>query len=229
METFKYLFVKDKVTNSGEEKMKSEIEAKKGTTTVGLKCKDCVVLASESKASMGNLVAHKEAKKVYKITDKIALTIAGGVGDAQNLIRVLKAEVNLYEMNRQEPITVKGCKTLLSNIFQGSRYFPIMAMLVLGGHDKNGYHLYSLDPLGGGESESYTATGSGSPVAYGVLENNFEEGMDRKDGIEVAVKAVQAAAERDVFSGGNKIQVAVVNDEEVELLKDEEIDKVSQK
>lgn len=208
--------------------MNSEIEAKKGTTTVGLKCKDCVVLASESKASMGNLVAHKEAKKIYKITDQIALTIAGGVGDAQNLIRVLKAEVNLYEMSRQQPITVKGCKTLLSNIFQGSRYFPIMAMLILGGFDNKGYHLYSLDPLGGGETEKYTSTGSGSPVAYGVLENRYKEGLEKNDGIKLAVSAVKAASERDVFSGGKRIQVAVITEEGVNLLEKEEIEEITQ-
>lgn len=202
-------------------------DAKKGTTTVGVKYKDGVVLASESKAALGNIVAHKEAKKIYKIDDKIALTIAGGVGDAQNLIRILKAEVNLYKMTRQTPISVKGCKTLLSNIFQGSRYFPIMAMLILGGHDEKGFHLYSLDPLGGGEKEKYVSTGSGSPVAYGTLENKYQDDLSREDAVNLAIESVKAAAERDVYSGGKRIQVAIITKEGVELLKKKEVENIA--
>ncbi len=202
-------------------------DMKKGTTTVGIKCNDAVILASDSKSSMGNLVASKTAKKVYQVDDKIALTTAGGAGDAQNLVRVLKAEINIYKMTRGNGITVKAVNTLLANILQNNRYYPIMAMLVLGGHDKSGFHVYSLDPVGGGDEDNFISTGSGSPFAYGVLESNYKDDMKKNECIKLAINAVKAARERDIFSGGTKIQVAVITEEGTKLLTQEEVEAFS--
>ncbi len=191
--------------------MQQEGRLKTGTTTVGIVCKDCVVLASDSKSTMGYLVSSKTAQKVYKIDDRIALTTAGGVGDVDALIRMLRAEINLYKLTRNSEFTVKAAITLLSNILQSARWYPYMAMLIVGGVDKDGNHLYSIDPAGGVGEDKYTATGSGSPIAYGVLEDTFKEGMTKDEAVRLAVRAVRAARERDVFSGGREIQVAVID------------------
>ena len=206
--------------------MKSDDKStlKTGTTTVGVKCKNGVILASESKSTLGYLVASNTAKKVYQIDDKIALTTAGGAGDSQAVVRMLKAEINLYKIMRENEMTVKSVTTLLSNIFQSSRYFPIMAMLIIGGHDKYGFHIYSIDPLGGFDEDNYTSTGSGSPIAYGVLEDGYKKDMDVKEGIKLAVRAINSAKKRDIFSGGNKIQVVVINENELKKLSEKEID-----
>ena len=79
-----------------------------GTTTVGITCKDGVVFASERRASMGNLVAHKVAEKIFKINDHIVTTIAGSVGDAQNLMKIIEAEVSLYQMRNNDKMSVKA-------------------------------------------------------------------------------------------------------------------------
>ncbi|MFH1420813.1 MAG: archaeal proteasome endopeptidase complex subunit beta [Candidatus Aenigmatarchaeota archaeon] len=196
---------------------------KKGTTTIGIKCTDAVILASESKSTLGSLIASKVAKKVYQVDDKIAVTTAGGAGDAQQLVRVLKAEINLYKLSRNNEITVRAVNTLLSNVLQGNRYYPIMAMLILGGHDRSGYHVYSLDPVGGGDEDDYVSTGSGSPFAYGVLEDRYKKGMKKEDGIKLAIDAIKAAKERDIFSGGIKIQVCVIDEKGMKFLNEEEI------
>lgn len=188
------------------------MKAKKtGTTTVGIVSKDCVVLGSESKSTLGWLVSGKEVQKIYPIDDKIAVTISGGVGDAQALIRLLKAEINIYKLTRNAPITVKAVATLLSNILSQSRWYPYMFMPILGGVDRDGYHVYSIDPVGGVEKDNYTSTGSGSPIAYGVLEDGFREGMAREEGVRLAVRAIRAARERDVMSGAKKIRVLVID------------------
>ena len=146
---------------------------KTGTTTVGISYKDGVVLAAESKSTLGYLVSSKTAEKIIKIDDRIAITTAGGSGDTQALARILKAEINLYKLTRNTDITVKATITLLANIMQAVRYYPYMAMLIVGGFDKDGGHIYSIDPVGGFEEEKCTSTGSGSPMAYGVLEDGF--------------------------------------------------------
>lgn len=107
-------------------------EGKKGTTTVGIIANGCVVLAAESKATLGNLVSSKEAKKVFKLDDKIAMTISGSVGDAQQLIRIMQAEISLYKLENEET-KVSSIVTMLSNILQSTRYFPYITMLIIGG------------------------------------------------------------------------------------------------
>ncbi|MBI4896531.1 MAG: archaeal proteasome endopeptidase complex subunit beta [Candidatus Aenigmarchaeota archaeon] len=200
---------------------------KTGTTTVGLICKDCVVLAADSKSTMGYLVASKIVQKIQVIDNMMAVTIAGGIGDNQQLLRVLKAEINLYRLTRNADVTVKATATLLSNILQGNRYYPYMAMLILGGMDKEGYHLYSIDPAGGVEPEKYTSTGSGSPMAFGVLENEFKEGMTREEGIKLATRAVRSAKERDIFSGGDMISVVVIDAAGTKFVDQEKIKQIA--
>src|SRR3989339_1952171 len=134
--------------------METPQKMKTGTTTVGLLCKDCVILGAESKSTMGWLVAGKEVQKIHQIDDKVALTISGGVGDAQALIRIVKAEINIYKLTRNAEITVKAIATLLSNILSQSRWYPYMFMPILGGVDKDGYHIYTIDPVGGLEKDN---------------------------------------------------------------------------
>jgi len=185
-------------------------DVKKGTTTIGLIAKDAVILAAEQKSTMGYLVDSKVAQKIYQLDDHVGLTIAGSVGDALAMVRLLKAQLKLYKLERG-PITVKGAATLISNILQGSKYFPYMNQFILAGYDKEP-SVYSVDPLGGFDfKDKYYSTGSGSPFAYGVLEAGFKEGMSVEEGIDLVIKAIKAAIERDIGSGGKEIQVAIID------------------
>ena len=194
-----------------------------GTTTVGLVCRDCVILAAESKSTMGWLVSSKTAQKLHPVDDRIAVTISGAVGDAAALIRILRAEIRLYKLMRNADFSVRSAANLLSNILQGTRYYPYMAMLIVAGVDKTGSHVYSVDPIGGTEEDRYTATGSGSPMAYGVLEDGFRDGMAKDEGVKLAVRAIRAAAERDVFSGGKDINVAIIDKDGIQYADREKI------
>lgn len=204
-----------------------EEKLKTGTTTVGLVCKDCVILASESKSTLGWLVSSKTSKKIYQVDEKIAVTTAGGAGDTQALIRMLKAEINLYKMSRNTEFTVKAATTLLANILIGNRYYPYMAMLIIGGTDKDGFHIFSIDPVGGAEEDKYTSTGSGSPMAYGVLEDSFKENMTKDEAVRLAVRAIRSARERDVFSGGQNIVVATIDKNGLEYIESEKINELA--
>jgi proteasome beta subunit len=197
---------------------------KTGTTTVGVLFKDGVVLASETRSTLGYLVASKTSQKIYAIDEKIAVTTAGGTGDTQALIRILRAEINLYKLTRNTDFTVKAASSLLANILSNNRWYPYMAMLIVGGFDKYGPHLYSTDPVGGTEEEEkFTATGSGSPIAFGVLEDSYEDGMTRDDAVSLAVRAVRAARERDIGSGGLWIDAIVIDKGGIEFMDRERI------
>ncbi|MCQ1537160.1 archaeal proteasome endopeptidase complex subunit beta [Methanosarcina sp. KYL-1] len=195
----------------------------KGTTTVGVVCTDGIVLASEQRATMGNFIASKTAKKVYQIDDLVGMTTAGSVGDAQQLVRLIGVESKLYKMRRNETMTIKGITTLMSNFLSANRYYPMMVQLLIGGVDKNGPSIYSLDPLGGSiEETKISATGSGSPMAYGVLEDHYRENMTTEEGLELAIRAIHNAMKRDSASGEN-VDVVVITEEEFKRLDPEDI------
>jgi proteasome beta subunit len=185
-------------------------DVKKGTTTIGIIAKDAVVLAAEQKSTMGYMVDSKLAQKIYQLDDHIGLTIAGSVGDALAMVRLLKAQLKLYKLDRG-PITMRGAATLLSNILQGSKYFPYLNQFILAGYDSEP-SVYSIDPLGGFDfKDKFYSTGSGSPFAYGVLEAEFKEGISVDEAIMLAIRAIKTAIERDIGSGGKEIQVAVID------------------
>ncbi len=180
-----------------------------GTTTVGIVCKDCVVLAADRRASMGNLVAHKNTEKVLPITDRIIMSIAGGVGDAQILVKYLRSEMKAYEFDKGKKPSVKACSSLLSHIlFNGKGYWPFMVQLLVAGYD-TAPHLYSLDAGGGLLGDDFISTGSGSPVAYGVLEHGYKKDMSEVDGIRLAVNALMSAISRDVYTGDGVVVYVV--------------------
>lgn len=197
-------------------------ELKKGTTTLGLVCKDGVILATERRATMGTLIAHKVTKKLFKIDENLGLTVAGLVGDAQVLARYLSAEVELYKLKRNTSMTVKAASTLMSNILSGRRYFPYWVALVIGGMDSEGGHVYSLDAAGGAIEDQYVTTGSGSPYVYGVLEDHYKEGLSTSDGIDLAIRALNAAMKRDAASGDG-IDIAVIKKKEFKQLSEDEV------
>ncbi|MDG6244335.1 MAG: archaeal proteasome endopeptidase complex subunit beta [Methanolobus sp.] len=198
----------------------------KGTTTVGIVCNDGVVLATEQRATMGNFIASKTAKKIYQIDDLVAMTTAGSVGDAQQIVRVISVESKLYKMRRKESMTIKGLTTLLSNMLSGQRYYPMMVQLLVGGCDKNGPAIYSLDALGGNiEETKAVATGSGSPMAYGVLEDRYKQDMSTEDGVELAVRALHNAMKRDSASGEG-IDVVVITRDKYTRLDQEDVKKM---
>ncbi|MBN2203134.1 MAG: archaeal proteasome endopeptidase complex subunit beta [Candidatus Aenigmarchaeota archaeon] len=200
------------------------MEAKKGTTTLGMIAKDAVVLATDRKASMGYMVASKKCQKLYKLDDHIGFTVAGGVGDAQAMVRLLKAQFKLYKLERG-PISLKAATSLLSNILQGSKYYPFMNQFILGGYDTKP-QVYSFDPFGGYDgNDNFTSTGSGSPYVYGVLEAEYKEGLTVEEAIALAVKAIKAAIQRDIASGGDSLQVAVIDKNGFRELTEQEIKK----
>ncbi len=205
----------------------SEYILKTGTTTAGIVCKDGVVLAADQKATMGNIVASKEAQKVFKITDNIAMTIAGSVGDAQAMVRLLRAEMKLYELEHGV-VTVKAAATLLANILRASykSFVPELVQLVIGGYDHTGARLFSLDVAGGvSEEKTFTFTGSGSPIAVGVLEDQYNPEMTTKEGVDLLLRAIKAARERDVYSGGKSMTIITVTQKGVEEVPQELIEK----
>jgi len=187
----------------------------KGTTTCGIIGKDYVILAAETKSTMGNLVISKEDKKIYQLDDRIAITTSGAVGDLQQLIRIVKAEISLYKM--ESSVSVNSVVTLISNILQSVRYFPYLVGLIVGGVDATGPRLFGIDAIGGITEDKYISSGSGSPIVYGILEKDYKEDMEKEEAIKLAVDAIKSARERDVYSGGKRIDVVAITKDRIDF------------
>lgn len=186
--------------------MEPQDYVKKGTTTVGIVCKDGIVLAADKKATAGNFIADKKVEKVRKITDNIAVTIAGGVSDIQLLLKLIKAELNLKKVRTGKDANLKEAANLLSTIVYHNirRFSTIIGVtaFIMGGQDNEGFHLYGISPDGSlTEEDEFTSDGSGSMMAYGVLDSSYVKGISIADGIKLAVKAINSAIQRDTYSG----------------------------
>jgi proteasome beta subunit len=192
--------------------MANNVDMLKGTTTVGVVCKDGVILSTDTRATMGNYIASKRAKKVYQITNSLAMTIAGGVAVAQRVVEILKVNARLYELEKGRPMPVKSAASLVSSVLFSNREAgaPLPMQAIVGGFDGTGPHVFNLDPFGSLIEEKMVSTGSGSPFAYGVLEQLYHENKTIKEMLPVVVKAVDSAMKRDTYSG-DSFDVAVID------------------
>jgi len=197
----------------------------RGTTTVGVVCKDGVILSSDTRVTMGTFVAHKKGKKIYKIDEHLAMTISGTVADAQWTVDILKANAQLYKLSVGRPMPVKTASRLIANLLFSARYAPLITQILVGGVDDSGPHVFMLDPFGSLTEEKCVATGSGSPIAYGVLEDKFKEDMPVSQALPIIVRAVNSAMKRDSASG-DSFDVAVISKEGFRELTPEEKKKI---
>ena len=186
-----------------------------GATTVGIVCKDGVILASEKRVSYGNLVLSRAGKKVFKITPNIGAACAGLVSDMQILVREVGAYANLFRLEVNRPITVRAVAKLMSNLLFSRRLFPLITQTVVGGVDEDGPSLYVLDVLGSNIPDNYTAVGSGAEMAMGVLEEAYKEDMTVKEGKELALRAIKSAISRDAMSGDG-IDILIITKDGIE-------------
>jgi proteasome beta subunit len=199
-------------------------ELKTGTTTVGLTTADGVVIATDMRASLGGrFVANRDVQKVEQIHPTAALTLVGSVGGAQSFIRTLRAEANLYEARRGEPMTIEALQTLAGNLARGGPFFRIQP--ILGGVDEEGHHVAPIYPDGGVTKDNYVVTGSGMQLAYGVLEREYEEDLSNEEATAVAARAIHSAAQRDSGSGDG-VYLAEITTDGVDIHGHEEFEEV---
>ena len=199
----------------------------KGTTTVGIVCKDGVVLTADRRASLGNMVISKGVTKIFQVDDHLALAGAGTVGDILSLVRALRAEAKLYRAKVGKEMSTKALVTLTSNILSGRKYLPYFGWFLIGGYDEKP-SLYSIDMAGGITEDKYVSAGSGMEFAYSILDNEYSEKITLKNGVKLAIKGINTAIKRDVFTGDG-IMVIIIDKEGYRELSKEEVEKILKK
>ncbi|MGP3667979.1 MAG: archaeal proteasome endopeptidase complex subunit beta [Candidatus Bathyarchaeota archaeon] len=172
-----------------------------GATTVGVTCKDGVILAAEKRVAYGYLLLSKTGKKIFKLSDRIGAACAGLIGDMQILAREASAYATIYALERRRPISVGAMAKLIANLLFERRLFPLITQTIIGGVDDEGSHVYVLDPLGSVIPDKYASVGSGAEIATGILEAEYKDGLTVEQGKNLAFRSIKAAVSRDVQSG----------------------------
>lgn len=199
---------------------------KTGTTTLGIKVKDAIVLAADTQMTYGNAMYVDEITKIEKINSTIGLTIAGSVGDNQALVRFLKQQAVAYEIERDRPMTVKAAVSLTANILHSNKYYPLMVSFIMGGFNHSP-HLYTVEWNGSAlENNHYVITGSGFEFGLSVLDQFYKPDMTEDEAIELGLKTIAAAKKRDIYTGGVNTTIAVIDKNGFRQLSPEDIEKV---
>jgi len=200
---------KNPITN---QKINKSLTFSSGTTTVGLTCKDAVVLGTDKRATMAYFIASKISEKLHRIQDHLWMTIAGSVADAQYLVDIIRAETTIYQLQKEKPVPIKSAGKMLSNLLYRYKLFPFQVGLIIGGVTREeGPVLLDIGAYGSILPEKYVAVGSGQNFSYGVLEAKFKDALSIEEGKNIVKTAVSASIIRDMASG-NGIDIVVIKE-----------------
>ncbi|MBA0782238.1 hypothetical protein Gotri_003096 [Gossypium trilobum] len=151
------------------------VKPAKGTTTLAFIFKEGVMVAADSRASMGGYICMSKCH--FKLC-------------------------RLHELANKRRISVTGASKLLANILYSYRGMGLSVGTMIAGWDETGPGLYYVDNEGGRLKGIRFSVGSGSPYAYGVLDNGYRYDMSVEEAAELARRAIYHATFRDGASGG---------------------------
>ncbi|XP_060212402.1 proteasome subunit beta type-5 [Lycium barbarum] len=178
------------------------VKPAKGTTTLAFIFKGGVMVAADSRASMGGYISSQSVKKIIEINPYMLGTMAGGAADCQFWHRNLGIKCRLHELANKRRISVTGASKLLANILYSYRGMGLSVGTMIAGWDEKGPGLYYVDSEGGRLKGNRFSVGSGSPYAYGVLDNGYRYDLSVEEAAELARRAIYHATFRDGASGG---------------------------
>lgn len=178
------------------------VDFQKGTTTLAFVFQGGILVAVDSRASMGSYIASERVRKIIEINDYLLGTMAGGAADCLFWERHLARLCRMYELRNKERIPVAAASNLLANIFFQYRGYGLSCGTMVAGCDKNGPQLYFVDDSGDRVEGKLFSVGSGSTYAYGVLDTEYRFDLTLEEAVELGKRAIYHATHRDGASGG---------------------------
>merc|ERR1719359_1875114 len=173
------------------------MDFKKGTTTLGFVFNEGVIIAVDSRASMGSYIGSATVKKVIEINDFLLGTMAGGAADCSFWERHLTRLCRLHQLREKERISVAAASKLLANIFYSYRGRGLSCGTMVAGWDKTGPQLYMVDDKGDRHKGDLFSVGSGSTYAYGVLDSGYSHNLSVEEAVELGRRSIYHATHRD--------------------------------
>jgi len=201
-----------------DEELKNNV-MKSGTSILGIVCKDGIVMASDRRATAGNLVMSKNTQKTVKINDYLVASGTGMASDIQMLQKIVAAELRLKELKSKVRPSVKEAANLFAMLsFRNIRQFttiPSIAGTLVAGYNEDGtFELYTIEPAGSiAKVDDYDANfSSGMPFILGLLERQYKKDLSVKQGVELAIEAIKSSTQRDIGSGNGLDVFAITKD-----------------
>jgi len=179
-----------------------------GTTVLGLKFADGVLMAGDRRATAGNLIADPKMRKVFEADDFSAIAIAGAAGQAEELVKLFQLELEHYEKITGDRLSLEGKANRLAQMIRSNLPMAMQGLVVVplfGGYDerRGEGRIFYYDATGGRwEEDDFQTTGSGGAPAKNSLKKRWRPGLARDEALRVAVEALIDAAEDDSATGG---------------------------
>lgn len=197
---------------------------KKGTTTIGIKFKDGVMLIVDKRVS-SRLVEPESIEKIYDIDDYIGCATSGLVADARILVDQARKEAQVHRVNYGENIAVEMLTKKVCDYEQNYTQYggarPFGTALLMAGADDLGIHLFETDPSGALVAYKASCIGVGRPVVMDLLEKDFKDDMSYDAALKLGLTALAAAIEEKLKA--ESVEVGVVRkDEKFRRLDDSE-------
>ncbi|KKA30806.1 hypothetical protein TD95_003666 [Thielaviopsis punctulata] len=188
-----------------------------GTTIVGCIFDGGVVIAADTRATSGPIVADKNCQKLHYISPQIWCAGAGTAADTEAVTAITSSNLELHSqwVNRQP--YVQTCRLLLQrHLFKYQGH--IGAYLVIGGVDTTGPHLSTVHAHGSTDTLPYVAMGSGSLAAMAMLESDWKSSMTEEDAVNLCSKAILSGIFNDLGSGSN-VDVVIIKKGDTQLIR----------
>jgi proteasome beta subunit len=179
-----------------------------GTTVLAIRFDQGVVMAGDRRATAGSMIASRRIEKVFPADDFSGVAIAGAAGPAVDLVRLFQLQLEHYEKIEGELLSLEGKANQLSQLvranlpaaMQGFAVVPLFA-----GYDERRQmgRVFSYDVTGGKYEEAdFQTNGSGGVHARNWIKALWQEGMGRDPAVDLALRALFAAADEDSATGG---------------------------
>jgi proteasome beta subunit len=175
-----------------------------GTTTMGIVCKDGILLAADRRVTAGHRIFSEGTQKVIPIDDSMVLTIAGSVQLAETVVKLIRAEAKLFRLRMGRRYTAKEVANLIGQILsRNTTDWESIAQFVFAAKNEDGsFELYNVFIDGTvWRIKKYAVSGSGSTYAEGLLETTFKPEMTIAETIPIAKRALTTAITKDSASG----------------------------
>ncbi|HEX8008299.1 MAG TPA: proteasome subunit beta [Trebonia sp.] len=178
------------------------------TTIVAVVCDEGVVLASDRRATAGNMISKRDVEKVFRCDEFSAVGIAGVLTLGLEFVKLFQVEMEHYEKMEGRSLSLEGKANRLAAMIRGNLGLAMQGLVLvplLVGYDLNGGagRIFSYDPAGGpSEEHRFYSVGSGSVFALGALKKLYIEGMPASEAVLCCLHALYDAADDDSATGG---------------------------
>ncbi|KAG0439144.1 putative proteasome subunit beta type-1 [Dictyocoela muelleri] len=185
---------------------------KTGTTILALSFNEGIILAADTRTSMGTYVSNRVSNKITCIANNIYCCRSGSAADTQMIANIMKQEIKKIEVMTGKLASVYSAAKICSKLIYN---YDLLAGMIIAGYDENGFSIYQISLGGSLFKSNWAIGGSGSAYIYGLIDSEYKEGMCKNEAIEFAKICVACAISRDNSSGGG-IRIAVILENSIE-------------